>query len=363
MLPRRVYDPLLPLAPLLDPLLDPPMVAATRRLRQIWQGPPLRARNAELRERALERSADANVESARALWPAVRRREPAAVRAYDALVARAVSELRNQVEAEVARGAFDRAAHLLDRLMYRDVAEWLDDRSFDTELRVRALDRLDRMNEAIGSYDAFVSVIVPRVERARAAGVACPVVVDLASGHGGFALELAKRLGAADGRARVIATDLLDEYLDIGRANARREGMPEHALSFMVQDALDLRGLEEKVGAPIDVVICTQTIHHFPPGFVSRMLAEAASVARHGAVIVDGERNLFALLLVAAVVTAIGRGGLTVLHDAVVSMRRMYTEQELALLALLSPPGADGARPTMSRGWVQPGHAWVELRA
>jgi SAM-dependent methyltransferase len=361
MLPARVYDPLLPLAGLLDPLLDPPTIALGRRLQAMWIGPPFRVRNARMRERALDSLVARYAPRIAELSPGVGRREERAIDTFDRVIAEAVTELRGAAEARAVRDTFDRAAHLVDRVMYRNRAELLDDPAFDGELRIRSLDRLDRMNEAIGAYDAFVGLIVPLVERARARGVACPVVVDLASGHGGFALELARRIGAADGRARVIATDLHDEYLDIGRQHVREAGIPDSALSFLVQDALDLGDLEAKVGAPIDVVCCTQTVHHFPAGFVARMLGEAAAVARHGAIIVDGERNPFAMVLIATMAVLLGRGSLPFLHDAVVSMRRMYTEQELALIASLAPFRDGGGALSVSRGWVHPGHAWVEV--
>ncbi len=360
MLPAPVFDPLLPLAKVLDPILDPAVIRATRSVRSLWAAPPFRQRHASVRERALDDIAARYARGAQLLASDVRARRGEAVAAFDELVARAVDELRGEGEARATRDAFERAAHLLDRVVYRNASEWLDDPSFDGALRVRTLDRLDRMNEALGSYDAFVSVILPLVESARAAGVERPVVVDLASGHAGFALRLAQKLERHEGGARVIATDRVNEYLDIGRAHAREAGLDERALSFEVQDALDLRGLEEKIGAPIDVVCCTQTVHHFPPGFVARMLGEAASVARHGAVIVDGERNIFALMMVTAVAATLGRGSLPFLHDAFVSMRRMYTEQELALIALLAP-GPTGAPLSVDRGWVFPGHAWVAV--
>jgi len=357
MLPTRMYDPLLPLASLLDPLLDPPTIRFGRRMQSLWVGPPFRTRNARMRERALDSLVARYAARVDELSPGVRGRDAEAIESFDRLIADAVDELRGEAEARAARDTFDRAAHMVDRVMYRNRSELLDDPDFDGELRVRTLDRLDRMNEAIGSYDAFVSVIAPLVERARSKGVARPVVVDLASGHGGFALELSRRLGDA----RVVATDLHDEYLAIGREHARVAGIPESTLGFLVQDALDLSDLEAKIGAPIDVVCCTQTVHHFPAGFVSRMLGEAASVARHGAIIVDGERNPFALVLIATMAALLGRGSLPFLHDAVVSMRRMYTEQELALMAALCPRRDGGRAVSVSRGWVHPGHAWVEV--
>ena len=48
-----LHDPLLPLAPVLDPILDPLTIRATRAIQSVLRGPPLRAEHARSRERAL----------------------------------------------------------------------------------------------------------------------------------------------------------------------------------------------------------------------------------------------------------------------------------------------------------------------
>lgn len=359
----HALDPLLPLAGVLDPVLDPLAIRATRALQRLWVGPPFRGEQAEARERALAEVVDRRSAAVAALGPAVRARDPHACARYDAIVAEAVSELRGVAEAKAARTPVQRVAHVVDRALYADTPEWLDDPSFDETLRLRTLDRLDRLNEAIGSYEAFFATLEPMLAAARAAGVARPTIVDLASGHAMFAVSLALRFGAREGKVRVVATDLAPEYLEIGRAHARKLAMDDDAIAFVPQNALDLHDLPGKVGSPIDVVCCTQTIHHFPPGMVARLLAESSAVARHGVALVDGERNAFALLLIATVGSAIGRGSVPFLRDSVVSIRRMYTEQELALIGALAPRGEGEAKLAIERGWAQPGHVWLRAHA
>jgi SAM-dependent methyltransferase len=349
-----LLDPMLPLAPALDPVLDPLAIRATRALVS-WVGtPPGRHAHARARERVLEDVRARYGEAVAALGPGVLARDADATARFDAAVEAALAEQRGEAEARLARSGFERAAHALDRLVHEDRAEWLDDPAFDRALRVRTLDRLDRLNEGLGTYDAFFAAIAPAIARARARGVPQPTVVDLASGHAMFAVALALRFGAREGRVRVVATDLVPEYLELGRARARALAIPDDALSFLPHDALDLRDLPQKVGHPIDVVTCTQSLHHFPPGMVARLFAEAASAARHGAVLVDGERNPLALVAVTGLAAAIGRGSLPFVHDSFVSIRRMFTEQELALVAALAPQ----PHP-IERGFLSPGHVFV----
>ena len=347
-------DPLLPLADVLDPVLDPLTVRAVRPILRIVAGPPLRAQRAALRERALP--------DAIARWsPRIDALAGGSVSEYDATVGAAVADLRGDAEAKVVEGSIERAAHAFDRAWYANDPEWIDDPHLPRDVRVRALDRLDRLNETIGAYEAFFAAIEPLVEQARRSGVECPTIVDLCSGHAMFAVAMALRFGAREGRCRVVATDLVPEYLGIGEAHARRLFLTESALAFVPHDALDLASLPAKIGGPIDVVTCTQSIHHFPPGFVARMLGAGASAARGGAVLVDGERNAVAGVTITLLSAFIGRLGMPIVHDSFVSLRRMYTEQELALIAALARDD-EGRSLDVERGWLSPGHVFVRAR-
>jgi 2-polyprenyl-3-methyl-5-hydroxy-6-metoxy-1,4-benzoquinol methylase len=352
----ELLDPLLPLAPVLDPVLDPLTIRATRAIKRVLVGPPFRDAQSESRERALADVLSRFLPRFRALEARVREKEPQAIAAYDALVKSGLEELRGEAESRASVTGLQRAAHAVDRVLHADREEWLDDPSFDHRLRMRTIERLDRLNEAIGSYEAFFDVIEPLVERARASGVERPTIVDLASGHAMFPVALALRFGAREGRVRVIATDLLGEYLEVGKAQARKLALD---VEFFEQDALDLRDLTEKTGGPVDVVTCTQTLHHFPPGMIGRVFAGALEIARHGVALVDGERNPFALALIATVSAALGRGSVPFLHDSIASMRRMLTEQELAFCAAVAPLRNDQGERSVERGWLPPGHVWV----
>ncbi|MGZ3424862.1 MAG: methyltransferase domain-containing protein [Polyangiales bacterium] len=351
-----LLDPLLPLAPVLDPVLDPLTIRATRAIKRVLVGPPFRDAQNESRERALADVLSRARPKFEAIADRVRRHDPEAIASYDALVKSALGELRGDAESRAASTGLQRVAHAVDRALHAEREEWLDEPRFDRRLRMRTIERLDRLNEAIGSYEAFFQVIEPLIERARAAGVARPTIVDLASGHAMFAVALALRFGAREGRVRIIATDLRDEYLDVGRAYAKKLALD---VELFEQDALDLRDLPQKAGGPVDVVTCTQTLHHFPPGMIGRLFAGALSVARHGVALIDGERNPFAFALIATVSAALGRGSVPFFHDAIVSMRRMFTEQELAFCAEVAPFSNDEGERSVERGWLPPGHVWV----
>lgn len=279
----------------------------------------------------------------RKLAPGVLQREPAAIAAYDELVARAMSKMR------AYRPREDGWLMALDRLLYADRPELLDDPDFPEHLRVRVLDRLDKLNDLLGIYDAFVTLTVPFIDEARADSTRKVRVHDLASGHGGFALVLKERLGEA---VEVVASDIKDEYLELGRAAAKLRGLD---VGFVVQDALSLDDLADQ---NFDILTCTQTLHHFAPGMVARMIGEAARVARKGVVFVDAERSLMALAVLGPFAALYGRS-YAFFHDTVTSLRRMYYEEELALLADLAPGLPESAR--IETGFAFPGHAYLRI--
>lgn len=256
----------------------------------------------------------------------------------------ALAEMRRSV----ASGARERGG-LAWGLARADVAwadgegeEYLDDPALDEDLRHDIMDCLDRFNLFLATYDRFFDSLRPLL---RPDG--CTRVLDLAAGHGGFAREAARRCRAEGLNVHFTATDLKGEYLDMGRTLAEAEGLP---VDFAIQDALDLSNLEP--GA-FDVIMCTQSLHHFPPGLIARMSAAATAMAGRGVLFVDGCRGVRAGL--GAVVFGTARlKSLAWVHDAWVSLRKCFVPEELELLVRL---GAEDGY--LEAGWTRPGFCQV----
>ena len=272
---------------------------------------------------------------------AVAERDPQAIVAFDALALRASRPCVGNVPRAT------RFLGALDRALYADGPEIVDDPSFSCVDRTYVIDRLDRLNDVLGSYDSFVSLTLPLIERA-AENRAAPVVVhDLAAGHGGFALALKERLGDA---VEVVASDIRDEYIELGREQARARRL---TVSFEVADAFALVGSK---AAMADVFTCTQSLHHFTPGMIARMFGEAARAAASGVVFIDGERSWTSMAIMAPFAAVYGRT-YAFLHDTIVSLRRMYYEEELALLSAIAPQLPPRMR--IETGTIPPAHVFV----
>lgn len=304
---------------------------------------PLRWKLAPYRRDARKAVLAEALPEVRKLAEGVLRHDPVAIAAYDRLVAKAMAKMR------AYRPKGDGWLMALDRLLYANRPELLDDPAFPKKARVRVLERLDKLNEILGSYDTFIDLALPFVEKARRDGAAKVNVHDLASGHGGFALVLKERLG--DG-VEVTASDIKDEYLELGRTAAKQRGLD---VRFVIQDALSLGNLADE---GVDVFTCTQTLHHFEPGMIARMIGEAARAARTGLVFVDAERSFLAIAALGPFALLYGRSYAFV-HDTVTSLRRMLYEEELALLADLAPGLPENAR--VETGFTYPGHAYLRI--
>lgn len=271
-------------------------------------------------------------------------------RALADLAERALADMRADVARRATTRPWTAAAARIDEVWYApDASEHLDDPGIDEGTRQRLMHNLDRVNDLLGSYEAFYQALTPLLERARATKpTGEPVrVLDLAAGHGGFALWAAERARREQRRVHFTVTDLKDEYLELGRARAKAEAL---AVSFRVQNALDLSSLS---GEPHDVIVCTQALHHFPPGLIAPMFANAYRAARSGVLFVDGCRTAVHALPVAAVMYLHYRDP-ALAHDAVVSLRRFFTPEELGLLCRLGPWKDD-----VEVRWRAPGHCTV----
>jgi 2-polyprenyl-3-methyl-5-hydroxy-6-metoxy-1,4-benzoquinol methylase len=242
---------------------------------------------------------------------------------------RALATMRERVADEAReRSRVLYAATIADqRWLAPHATEYLDDADLDEKLRQSIMSNLDSVNQTAGTYAEFLGALEPLM---RAGGTTR--VLDLAAGHGGFAIAAARVARERGLDLHFTASDIKREYLDLGEAQAHELGLD---IGFQVQDALDLSNLE---AGEFDIIVCTQSLHHFPAGLVAVMFEEAARAASRGVVFVDGCRSV----LVGAGVAMYGtlrHRNVHFAHDAWVSSRRFFVPEELELLARIGPWG------------------------
>ncbi|MEO5728239.1 MAG: methyltransferase domain-containing protein [Byssovorax sp.] len=327
--------------------VDPALERVIRFGVQLEVRDPIRWSLAAHRRDALRLTTAELAPRARLLGELVAARDPEAITRYDALVDEAIHHMRDLRPSD--GGAVIAVCDAIDRRLYRNDPELLDDPAFPADARARGLDGLHRLNELLGTYEAFLQALMPLIEAAEERGRRPVRIHDLAAGHAGFAVFLKQRLGE---RILVEASDIKDEYLELGRVRARELGVD---VDFFVEDALAIDGPRRR---GVDILLCTQSIHHFPPGMVARMIGEAARAATTGVLFADAERSWLFCAAVGAIAALHGRSWVLA-HDGMVSLRRMFYEEELGLLATLAPSVPVKAR--VETGTFLPAHTYVRI--
>jgi 2-polyprenyl-3-methyl-5-hydroxy-6-metoxy-1,4-benzoquinol methylase len=308
-----------------EAMADRALLDVARRLSMLTPAPPslrsLGPRRARLVDELLARRRLALADS-HALYA---RDRSAGRRAFGEIAENVVAELRRELVASSLPISPAGVAARFDARFATDGMEHIDDPNFSEAHRTRLLDTLDRINERLGSYAHFLAAIAPLIDGRPT------TILDVASGHGGFAIALAKLARERGLRLTVVATDLREEYLAIGRKRAAEEGVE---VEFLVADAFDLDAVFH--GRTIDVVTCTQSLHHFGPALTAGLIAECARVATRGIVFVDALRALSRYILLVPL-TLLATRDPAFTHDATLSIRRSLVPEELAAIARCTP--------------------------
>src|SRR6185503_18482519 len=106
-------------------------------------------------------------------------------------------------------------------------------------------------------------------------------------------------------------------------------------VEFVALDAFRLSQADLKVRP--DIVTCTRTLHHFGIAKTTKLLLNAVEAAARGILLVDISRSISRLLMAAG--AGIASGNWRFAHDAVVSVRKSFTPQELRIVAACIPGG------------------------
>ncbi len=190
----------------------------------------------------------------------------------------------------------------------------------DSALVEGCLDDLRRLNRWSGGVRLTISAL-GRLTRDFAPGTGLKIV-DLATGGADFPRAMAAWAARRGLRARILATDLNPQILDL----AARGAPP--GIEFAVADA---RRLPFDDGA-FDVATCSLLLHHLEPDDAVAMLKEMRRVARRGVIVNDLLRSWVGYLGAHLATRAMSKNPLF-RHDAPLSVRRAYTRGEMATLA------------------------------
>jgi SAM-dependent methyltransferase len=204
------------------------------------------------------------------------------------------------------------------------------DNSADGRERLEAVQALDRMNRMTFAYEHQCDLVMPLVAELARKGK--PVgVLELAAGSGGLAFALAERARQTGIEVSVTASDIVPDMVNEGNRLAGERHLP---VSFRRLNAFDLRDLDGLEPGSADLVVISQSMHHFSPGQLALMIAQAE---RHGALAfvgLDGYRSLLLTGGVPLVASLQGIGTFT--QDGLISARKFFSEIELDIIAAIA---------------------------
>jgi len=218
-------------------------------------------------------------------------------------------------------------SELIDQTVRTSERENMDDETKPGEERLESVRALDRMNRMTFSYEHQCDLLMPLIEKLGRSGKTVGIL-ELAAGSGGLAFALAERAQKTGIEVRITASDIVPEMISEGNRLAREKNLP---LSFRRLNAFDFEGIEP---GSADLVVISQSLHHFTPGQLALMIAQAK---RHGAsafVGLDGFRSLLLIGGVPLVASLQGIGDFTL--DGLTSARKFYSGIELDIIAAIA---------------------------
>ena len=200
--------------------------------------------------------------------------------------------------------------------------EILDDPSVDPAVRERSIADVTRSNQLLGGLRAAVLAI----REARAGLPKGATLLDVGT-------------GLADIPMRARAGELL-ATIGVDEAPSLLAAARDRVDHVVCANALVLPFRDRS----IDIVCCSQLLHHFEFADAERVLREMTRVARHAVVVSDLRRSWFAAAGFWLVSFPLAFDRVT-RHDGVVSVFRGFTSAELSALV----ERATGATPIVTR--------------
>ncbi|HHE07504.1 MAG TPA: class I SAM-dependent methyltransferase [Chlorobaculum parvum] len=216
---------------------------------------------------------------------------------------------------------------LIEQMIRTGEVEHMDDEAHPGQQRFEWVRALDRMNRMTLSYEHQCNLLMPVIEELARSGK--PIgILELAAGSGGLAFTLAERTQKAGIEAKITASDIVPEMISGGNRVAAEQNLP---VTFRKLNAFSLDGLEP---GSVDLVVISQSLHHFSPAQIALMIAQAK---RHGASVFIGIDGFRSLLLTGGVpLVASLQGILPFTLDGLTSARKFYSEIELSIIAAIA---------------------------
>jgi SAM-dependent methyltransferase len=230
------------------------------------------------------------------------------------------------------RGGLESLFERLDAAIRTDKMEHLDDPDYPLKHKNGIVQAIHLLNLVGLHYSRFLMEIGPIIREIALEEGRPARVLELACGSGEFTLALGRLARKKRIQACFSGSDYISEYVELAGQKAAKKKIPT---DFFVLNAFDMKDLEKN---SFDIFFICQSTHHFTPGQVAKMIAQAKERGAKAFVSIDGRRSLLVLSGLLGFSLLGLRPG--VLHDSILTGRKLYSEQELAIIAGIAAPGS-----------------------
>ncbi|MEI8102016.1 MAG: methyltransferase domain-containing protein [Chlorobium sp.] len=221
-------------------------------------------------------------------------------------------------------GATSYFTELVDRALRTRENEWMDDSSRSEGEKLEMVKALDRQNNMMRLYPRYVTLLLSLLEELATHEQRQVSILELACGSGGLAVALAEEAQRKGVPVSVTASDIVPKFISEGNELATTKKLP---LSFMLLNAFDLPDFST---GTFDFMVMSQSLHHFTPGQLAIIIAEAAKHTTTAFIGIDGYRSI--LLTGGVPLMASLQCMPSFALDGLTSARKFYTELELDMI-------------------------------
>jgi SAM-dependent methyltransferase len=214
---------------------------------------------------------------------------------------------------------------LLDKALRTSESEHMDDRQLPETEKLELVRALDRQNQMLHLYPRYVDMLLSIIGEVVQGEQQEARVLELASGSGGLALALAEEARRKNLPLSITGSDIVPIFIKEGNRQAEEKKL---SVSFQLLNAFDL---PEFSAGSFDLMLLSQSIHHFTPGQLAIMIAQSAKQTKTAFVGIDGYRSM--LLAGGVPLMASMQGIASFTLDGFTSARKFYSELELDIIA------------------------------
>lgn len=220
----------------------------------------------------------------------------------------------------------------IDKMVRTELPEHTDNPEVSSGRKLKIVRNIHRTNLLLGVYRHYIKILTPLIMEVAAIRNRPVRLLELASGSGEMAMNLARLASKNNLPVEVTGSDYVEAVVKDAEERAFERGLEMH---FRTINAFDMDVLKQ---GEYDIILITGTMHHFTPGQLAVVIAQSRKFASSAFVGIDGYRSMSLLFLLPVV--HLVTFSTDNIHDSWLTARKFYTLSELEYIANIAVPDA-----------------------